>query len=119
MSVLLSVGYLRREYVFRLALTYFGVLLLVGFIGIRYVARILLRAKYHAGHVRRVVIVGSDRIAGELGVKISRHPEMLCKVVGFLCPEDAPTLGSENCGTGIGVPPLAWSISLLLIGSPT
>lgn len=106
MCVLLSVGYLRREYVSRLALSYFGVLLLVGFIGIRYAARVMLLAKYHAGHVRKVVIVGSDRIARELGVKISRHPEMLCKVVGFLCPEDDPTLVNKHCGTEITVPPL-------------
>src|SRR5215471_13190178 len=49
MAVLLSAGYLEREYVSRLALSYFGILLLVGFIGIRYLARLLLVAKYRAG----------------------------------------------------------------------
>src|SRR5262249_19606731 len=88
MCVLLSIGYLWREYVSRLTLTYFGILLLFGFIGTRYITKLFLLARYRTRHIRRIVIVGSDRVARELGAKIRRHPEMLCRVVGFLCPED-------------------------------
>jgi lipopolysaccharide/colanic/teichoic acid biosynthesis glycosyltransferase len=90
MAVSLSGGYLARRYVSRLALGYFGLLLLAGFITIRYGARLFIRIRRHSGAVRRIVIVGSGRVARELALKIDRHPEMLCEVVGFLCSEDAP-----------------------------
>jgi lipopolysaccharide/colanic/teichoic acid biosynthesis glycosyltransferase len=88
MGLLLGVGYLAQRFVSRLALAYFGVLLYLGFLGIRYAARSILRARHVSGHVRRVAIVGTGRVARELALKIERHPEMLCKVVGFLYPTD-------------------------------
>jgi lipopolysaccharide/colanic/teichoic acid biosynthesis glycosyltransferase len=106
MCILLSGGYLAREYVSRLALSYFGVLLFVGFVGVRYIARLLLLARYRSGNVRRVMIVGVDRIAREVALKISRHPEMVCKVVGFLCPEDDPNLGPQDSHVATTVPTL-------------
>ncbi|MGA7399306.1 MAG: sugar transferase [Candidatus Sulfotelmatobacter sp.] len=94
MALLLAGSYLTRLYVSRLALGYFGILLLLGFIAIRYGARLLLRARHRAGRVGRVIIVGSGQVARELALKIERHPEMLCRVVGFLYPQD----GSGNLG---------------------
>jgi lipopolysaccharide/colanic/teichoic acid biosynthesis glycosyltransferase len=94
MTLLLAGSYLSRLYVSRLALGYFGILLLLGFIAIRYGARLLLRARHRAGKVGRVIIVGSGQVARELALKIERHPEMLCRVVGFLYPQD----GSGNLG---------------------
>jgi lipopolysaccharide/colanic/teichoic acid biosynthesis glycosyltransferase len=88
MSLLLGAGYLAQRFVSRLALGYFGVLLYLGFLGIRYAARSMLRARFLAGDVRKVAIVGTGRTARELAIKIERHPEMLCKVVGFLFPAD-------------------------------
>jgi lipopolysaccharide/colanic/teichoic acid biosynthesis glycosyltransferase len=88
MGLLLAVSYLAGQYLSRLALSYFGILLLIGFIVIRYAARLLLRARYLAGAVRKVVIMGAGRVARELAIKIERHPEMLCRVVGYLFPED-------------------------------
>ena len=104
MCVLLSAGYLWREYVSRLALSYFGVLLFVGFIGIRYTAQLLLLARHRAGDVRRMVIVGADRIARELALKIKRHPEMVCEIIGFLCPEDNGNLTPREPGDAVRVP---------------
>ena len=49
MTVLLAGSYLSRRYVSRLALGYFGILLLLGFIAIRYGANLFLRARHHAG----------------------------------------------------------------------
>ncbi|HXM22006.1 MAG TPA: sugar transferase [Terriglobales bacterium] len=88
MGLLLGAGYLAQRFVSRLALGYFGFLLFLGFLGIRYAARSMVRARYLAGDVRRVAIVGTGRVARELAIKIERHPEMLCKVVGFLFPAD-------------------------------
>jgi len=112
MSILLAAGYLRRDYVSRLALSYFGILLFVGFIGIRYIARLLLLAKSLNGHIRRVVIVGTGPIARELALKINRHPEMLCSVVGFLWPEDDGNVSSHNFKTSVTIP--AWNVVELL-----
>jgi lipopolysaccharide/colanic/teichoic acid biosynthesis glycosyltransferase len=89
MTVLLAGSYLSRRYVSRLALGYFGILLLFGFIAIRYGARLFLRSRHRAGKVGRVVIVGNGHVARELASKIERHPEMLCRVVGFLYPQDS------------------------------
>lgn len=86
MTVLLAGAYLSRQYVSRLALGYFTVLLWVGFLTLRWFAFAWLNRRYRVGNIRRVVIVGSGRVARELASKFERHPEMLCRVIGFLCP---------------------------------
>jgi len=91
MLVLLAGGYLLRSYVSRLALVYFGILLFVGFALVRVVAYLLLRAESQNGAARRIVIVGRGRLVRELAAKIRRHPEMLCRVVGFLSPDEGTT----------------------------
>ncbi len=88
MTLLLATAYLTRQYVSRLALTYFGILLFPGFLLVRHLVRRSLRGRHACGDVCRVVIAGSDHIAREIASKIAHHPEMLCKVVGFLFPED-------------------------------
>lgn len=85
-GVLAVIGYFSRTYVSRLALTFFIALLAAGFVGLRCATRSLLRLRYDEGHVWRVLILGSGRIAREVASKIEQHPEMLCKVVGFLFP---------------------------------
>ena len=85
-AVLLALGYLMRSYVSRLALSYFTLLLVGGFLGVRCLARLMLRWRHEDGDVWRVVIVGSGRVAQEVASKIELHPEMLCKVVGMLFP---------------------------------
>jgi lipopolysaccharide/colanic/teichoic acid biosynthesis glycosyltransferase len=100
MTVLLASSYLSRQYMSRLALGYFGVLLFAGFTAIRYGAYRILRARHRAGKVGRVVILGTGQIAQELAAKIDGHPEMLCKVVGFLYPghsgSDLAVAGGAN-----------------------
>src|SRR5690242_15168510 len=71
MSLLVS-GYLARQYVSRLMLAYFGLLLLVGFVLIRFAAWSLFRSRYRKGAVRRVVIVGNGFLAREMAVKIEQ-----------------------------------------------
>lgn len=84
MTALLAVGYLFRVFVSRLAFTYFGFLLLLGFLAIRYLVHSILSSNFLMGATRRVVIVGNGPVAREMAAKIERHPEMLCRVVGFL-----------------------------------
>ena len=88
MTLLLAAAYLTRQYLSRLALGYYGVLLFPGFLLIRHIVWNFLRNRHSCGDVSRIVIAGSDQIARELASKISNHPEMFCRVVGFLFPED-------------------------------
>jgi lipopolysaccharide/colanic/teichoic acid biosynthesis glycosyltransferase len=104
MTALLSGAYLASEFVSRLVLTYFGVLLFVGFVSIRWVTQVFFKSKLATQARRRVVIVGTGRIARELAAKIERHPEVLCRVVGCLTPFDAYAGSSESSGEVPGVP---------------
>jgi lipopolysaccharide/colanic/teichoic acid biosynthesis glycosyltransferase len=88
MLTLLGVAYFRREYVSRLVLGYFWILLFLGFVLIRFAIRLRFKSLHRAGAVRRVVIVGDGPLARELATKIERHPEMLCQVAGFLVPAE-------------------------------
>lgn len=92
-AALLALGYLTRSYVSRLALGYFMVLLAPGFLMVRGAARQFLRWRHEGGEVWRVLILGSGRVAQEVAAKIEQHPEMLCRVVGMLFPnQDAEEL---------------------------
>jgi lipopolysaccharide/colanic/teichoic acid biosynthesis glycosyltransferase len=88
MLILLAGGYLFRSYVSRLALAQFGLFLFAGFVLLRIAAYLFLRARLRSGRGRRIVILGSGRLARELARKFERHPEMLCQVVGFLASDD-------------------------------
>lgn len=100
-AVLLAAGYLARWYISRLALGYFALFILIGCLAIRYAVRGIIRFRYRRGSVRRVAIVGNDRVALEVANKIERHPEMLWKVVGFFVPEEsARNASSLNTNSG-------------------
>jgi len=98
MCTLLALGYVWREYISRLALGYFGLLLFSGFLAIRIVARTILASRRARGLIRRVVIVGNGPLAREMVAKIHGHPELLREVVGFLSPGDdtGPALPSAD-----------------------
>ena len=100
MLILLSYGYLVRSYVSRLALVQFGLLLFVGFVLLRVGLYLFLRTRSKNGLATCVVIVGRGRLVRELARKIQRHPEMLCRVVGFLAPDDG-TSDSETILTNL------------------
>jgi lipopolysaccharide/colanic/teichoic acid biosynthesis glycosyltransferase len=87
MVILLAVENVSERYVGRLTLSVFSLFLLIGFLCIRWFARRRILRRYRSGNVHRVVILGSDRLATELAVKFEHHPELLCQVIGFLCPE--------------------------------
>jgi lipopolysaccharide/colanic/teichoic acid biosynthesis glycosyltransferase len=99
MAMLFAGGYIARIYTSRLALGYFGVLLFLGFVVIRFTARSFLASQYRIGAVRRAVIVGDGPLAQEMAATIERHPELLCQIVGFLCPaENVFDLSSPEVG---------------------
>jgi lipopolysaccharide/colanic/teichoic acid biosynthesis glycosyltransferase len=87
MVILLAVDNISGRYVGRLTLSVFSLFLLAGFLCIRWIALKMVLRRYRNGEVNRVVILGSDRLAAELATKFSRHPELLCKVIGFLSPK--------------------------------
>lgn len=99
MFILLPITYLKRDYEAPLLLGYFGVLLFGGCLSIRYLARSLLLARRRTGQIHRVAVVGGGRVARELALKISRHPEMLWEVVGFIEAEDGSDRPSLNRNT--------------------
>jgi len=98
MCALFTLAYLSREFISRLALGYFGLLLFLGFLVIRLIARSILASRRARGLIRKVVIVGNGPLAREMVTKIECHPETLREIVGFLSPgEDAsPNLPSAN-----------------------
>ena len=89
LTLVTALGYFARSYVSRLALTYFTVLLACGFLGVRCGARMLLQMRHRDQDLWRVLILGSGRVAQEVAAKIQEHPEMLCKVVGLLFPNES------------------------------
>jgi len=72
MVILMAGGYLLRVFLSRLTLTYFSILLFLGFTSIRCLAHALLGSKYLAKTVRRIMIVGNGPVAREMAAKIER-----------------------------------------------
>jgi lipopolysaccharide/colanic/teichoic acid biosynthesis glycosyltransferase len=102
MVLLLAVENLSERYVGRLTLSVFSLFLLMGFLCIRGLALHRVLQRYQKGDVHRVVILGSDRLATELAAKFNHHPELLCQVIGFLCPgaESAAAPGNRTGAAG-------------------
>jgi lipopolysaccharide/colanic/teichoic acid biosynthesis glycosyltransferase len=102
MAIVFAGAYAARFYESRLVLGFFGVILFLGFVAIRLLVRSVLVSRYRVGAVRKAVIVGSGPLAHEMAATIERHPELLCQVVGFLCPaENAPDMSPAEAGLGL------------------
>jgi lipopolysaccharide/colanic/teichoic acid biosynthesis glycosyltransferase len=102
MAIIFAGAYTARFYESRLVLGCFGVILFLGFVAIRLLFRSFLVSRYRVGAVRKAVIVGSGPLAQEMAATIERHPELLCQVVGFLCPaENAPDMSPAEAGLGL------------------
>jgi lipopolysaccharide/colanic/teichoic acid biosynthesis glycosyltransferase len=106
-AALLASGYLAHWYVSRVALGYFVLALLIGCLATRYVMRTVIRVRYRRGAVRRVAVMGNDRVAWEVANKIGDHPEMLWKLVGFFVPEECAR--NEGFPNAISGPPVTFS----------
>lgn len=97
MFVLLATAYLTRIYLSRLAIGCFAVASFVGFVLIRLGVRAFLRTSAYTDAARKICVVGSGPVARETASRLAQHPEMRCKVIGFLTPDDmSPDLLS--CG---------------------
>jgi lipopolysaccharide/colanic/teichoic acid biosynthesis glycosyltransferase len=93
-------GFLMKFDYSRIALLFLGVLLPMGLIINRCVARWLVRSRSRTGAIRRVVILGSGRVARELANKIRKHPEMMIEVVGFLYPHEVASSAEAFIAAG-------------------
>jgi lipopolysaccharide/colanic/teichoic acid biosynthesis glycosyltransferase len=93
MGTLLAIESLSQRFIGRFTLSLYCLFLLLGFLAIRGIAFHRILERYKNGDVHRVVILGSDRVASELAAKFNHHPELLCEVVGFLCPESEMPAG--------------------------
>jgi len=93
MASLLVFGFMVRFDYSRLSQHFLGLLLTLGLIVNRCVAWWLVKSWSRLGPTRRVVVVGSGRIAKELANKIAKHPELGIEVAGFLYPSD---VGASN-----------------------
>jgi lipopolysaccharide/colanic/teichoic acid biosynthesis glycosyltransferase len=63
--------------------------------------RRLVASQSNAGTKRRVIILGAGRIANELALKITRHPETSMEVAGLLSPSGAePGRPDSNLSSG-------------------
>ena len=94
------IGFVSKHYYSRLTLLYLGLLLPAGFTAIRCIAYRLVQSKAHLRTNRRVVIVGTGRIARELAMKISRHPELCIEVAGTLFPANAEPANDSSALSG-------------------
>lgn len=88
MVVLLTTAYLARIYFSRLAIGYFALASFMGFVVLRLAIRAFLRTRAYTGAARKVCIVGNGPVAREIATRLAQHPEMRCKVIGFLAPDD-------------------------------
>jgi lipopolysaccharide/colanic/teichoic acid biosynthesis glycosyltransferase len=86
-GTLLAIERLSQRFIGRFTLSVYSLLLFIGFLAIRGLALRRILEHHKNGNVHRVVILGTDRLASELATKFNHHPELLCEVVGFLCPE--------------------------------
>ncbi len=107
MGSLLALGFMTKTSYSRLALLFLGGLLPIGFLVIRCFTWWLVKSwsRLGLGAKRRVVIVGSGRIAQELSNRIASHPELMIELVGKLYPSDvtlSPRPGKTKAGI-IGV----------------
>ncbi len=89
---LMSSTFLSKERIVSRAVVLASVLLLVVFAGLlrgglRSLHRVFLRYNFD---LRRLVIVGSEAEAGELGRLVLRHPELGLELVGRVRPEGEP-----------------------------
>ena len=92
MTFLVTLAFFQKQYYSRLLLVLLAALLLPGLILIRCAFRFLVIVYCRGGMSRRVVILGNGRLSQEVEDKISRHPEMMREVIGFLYPSDAELL---------------------------
>jgi len=106
MSMMLATAFLVRQLYSRLLLGYMACLLLMGFLGIRFLVRFFIASRSRNGAERRVVIIGNDRIAREVANKIAHHPELMKRVVGFLyASTDLPTGSPQDDIPSAATPP--------------
>lgn len=94
---MLATAFMTKEMLSREVLVINGAMLFAGFIGIRLIARALVKMRAEHGGRRRTVILGGGDVARELACKLEKHHELMLQVVGFLSPTGT-TIGNPGAG---------------------
>ncbi len=94
-TLVLAIAFLARLNYSRVMLVTSALFLLVGFVGIRCIAFLIMLSRSRMGAARRVAILGSGRVARELASKIMRHPELMWQIVGFIYPSGEQSPASK------------------------
>ena len=110
MGAWLSITFLMKLYFPWLVLVCFGLLLPIGPIFIRCIARWFVVSGSRTWPKRRIVILGTGQIVREVAIKVSNHPEMSMEVVGVLLPSDIEPYGRVS-----NLPPAATPLRTLNI----
>ncbi len=104
MAFVIALAYFEQIYYSRLLLTYFTLLLFLGFMIIRFSIYRLLRSQHQRGLTRKVLLLGNNRVSRELALTIDRHPELLYEVVGILYPAGDDNSPGAGDFTSVGNP---------------
>lgn len=88
---LLALGSLVRINYSLIGLLKLSIIIPLGFISIRCLAWRVVKSWSRLGATRRVVVMGSSRVALEIASKIAAHPELMIEVVGLLYPSGKGT----------------------------
>ncbi len=83
--VLSAYAYLLQDYVARSVLLTYAGLMASGFVCIRVVVQAALSSEAFKPS-RKTVIIGNGKVAQELSLKLQRHAETRCELLGFLFP---------------------------------
>ena len=103
-GVLAAVTYLSGQHPSLYLLGCFGLILWCGFIAIRGVVCLWLQRRRQDEGLSRIAILGSGPVAQRLALKLDRHPELFCKVAGFVCAETDVTGPFPGPGFPASVP---------------
>lgn len=91
-SALAACAFLLHDFISRSVLLIYSVLMASGFVCIRAAIHLVLSSE-RLKPSRRIVIIGNGKVAHELSLKLQRHAEMRCELLGFVYPS---TLESES-----------------------
>jgi lipopolysaccharide/colanic/teichoic acid biosynthesis glycosyltransferase len=84
-AVLSACAFLLHDFISRSVLLAYAGLMASGFVCIRAAVHLALSSE-RLKPSRRIVIIGNGKVAQELSLKLQRHAEMRCELLGFIYP---------------------------------
>jgi lipopolysaccharide/colanic/teichoic acid biosynthesis glycosyltransferase len=102
MVAVTAFAFLTQHNYSRLVLIYFALFFAAGLVGVRCLARLLVKVYLSDELYNRCAILGNGPVARELAAKIASHPELPFHVVGFLFPSESEA--SNGFASSLGSP---------------